>query len=730
MALFDQLVDRVSAALWNLHPAGRPCGSASTSTTARCPTCRPRPWPPAYDRLGRLRGQVAALTGLAPDQELDRAVLLAALDAEVLAGEVADGWRRDPGRYLEALAVEAYLGRDYAPAGLRLEKAATVLQSAPEVLAAARANLRPVIPRPAAERGAEQARGAGGPAGRRRRPSWAAPPAGPRSSGCRRRPMRLPPQLEGLRRTGWRRSGSPSPTRGSRSGRRRVEQMLRAGEMLGRSLDEAAGLAAVGPGGRPSGPRRGGAGRPGRGEAAGTPPDGRVDAVRAAVEEARRFAAGAGLATIPDAGAAGGGRVARCVLAGGSSPRGRTTTRRRGRCCAPERRRAGGGRAPSTTWPWQPPTRDDCCRHSGRRRPPPRRRRRFSSRAFEEGWALYAGESMWEAGYRAAGPAWRRAWLRRALRADCRLVCVPALHRGEMSLEQAEVLFMEQGRCERAAARREAGRAAVDPGCLSAALGRLEILDLRRRWQGRFPGAPVGAFHDVLLSRGGPAPRPARAGGAAVTALPAAYLEQFSEPPGYLEFASTGPVPRRVREAVAGALEAVAAPRASAWEAVADSYDGRPGRHGPAAGGAAPTRSPRSPRPRPASSRWPSACSGTGGNVVVPAHEFPANVYPWLRAAEAGGPEVRLVACPDGRVTAGAARRRRGRRHAGGGGEPGGLRHRLPRRRGRAAGRLRPGRCWWSMPSRAWERWRPAWSRPTCWWPGGRSGCGPAGAAG
>jgi len=130
--------------------------------------------------------------------------------------------------------------------------------------------------------------------------------------------------------------------------------------------------------------------------------------------------------------------------------------------------------------------------------------RRFSSRAFEEGWSLYAGELMWEAGYRAAGPAWRRAWLRRALRADCRLVCVPALHRGEMSIEQAEVLFMELGNCERAVARREAGRAAVDPGCLSAALGRLEILDLRRRWQGRFPGAPLGAFHDVLLSRGAP----------------------------------------------------------------------------------------------------------------------------------------------------------------------------------------------------------------------------------
>jgi len=42
-----------------------------------------------------------------------------------------------------------------------------------------------------------------------------------------------------------------------------------------------------------------------------------------------------------------------------------------------------------------------------------------------------------------------------------------------------------------------------------------------------------------------------------------------------------------------------------------------------------------------------------GGNVVIPSHEFPANVYPWLRVETLGGPEVRLVEIPDRRVTAG-----------------------------------------------------------------------------
>ena len=135
-----------------------------------------------------------------------------------------------------------------------------------------------------------------------------------------------------------------------------------------------------------------------------------------------------------------------------------------------------------------------------------------------------------------------------------------------------------------------------------------------------------------------------------MTALPAAYLEQFSEPPGYLEFASTGPLSRRVREAVSGAMEAVAAPRGSAWEAVADSYTG-------ALAAMARLLAVRpdqvTPVPSTSAGLFQAAFGliGAGGNVVVPAHEFPANLYPWLRAAEAGGPEVRLLDCPDGRVT-------------------------------------------------------------------------------
>jgi len=135
-----------------------------------------------------------------------------------------------------------------------------------------------------------------------------------------------------------------------------------------------------------------------------------------------------------------------------------------------------------------------------------------------------------------------------------------------------------------------------------------------------------------------------------VTGLPGAYLEQFSEPGGYLEFASTGPPSRRVQEAVARAMAAVASPAGSAWEAVADSYS---------AALASLARllgvGPGQVTPVPSTSaglfQVAFGLIGRKGNVVVPSHEFPANLYPWLRAAAAGGPEVRLVDCPDGRVT-------------------------------------------------------------------------------
>lgn len=135
--------------------------------------------------------------------------------------------------------------------------------------------------------------------------------------------------------------------------------------------------------------------------------------------------------------------------------------------------------------------------------------------------------------------------------------------------------------------------------------------------------------------------------------LPAAYLEQFSAPDGYLEFAATGPMSRRVRKAMDALAERLEAKGAADWDEVIEDYeDAR----------AAMARLVET------SSAWVTPVHttseaifqvafglvGAGGNVVIPSNEFPANVYPWLRAAALGGPEVRLVDIPGDRLTPGA----------------------------------------------------------------------------
>ena len=131
--------------------------------------------------------------------------------------------------------------------------------------------------------------------------------------------------------------------------------------------------------------------------------------------------------------------------------------------------------------------------------------------------------------------------------------------------------------------------------------------------------------------------------------LPKEYLDEFTEPPGYLEFASIGPVSRRVRSAIDELMGIVAAPPGSMAQAVLPRYDAA------VAAMAAFMEVPverLAPIPVTSAGLFQVAFGllGMGGNVVVPSHEFPANMYPWLRAADAGGPEVRVIDVPDGRV--------------------------------------------------------------------------------
>ena len=74
-----------------------------------------------------------------------------------------------------------------------------------------------------------------------------------------------------------------------------------------------------------------------------------------------------------------------------------------------------------------------------------------------------------------------------------------------MTLDQAVDFLMKQACLERVSAEREARQAALDPGCLTDELGKLEILKLRedlKRVQGS--AFTLRRFNDRLLENGAP----------------------------------------------------------------------------------------------------------------------------------------------------------------------------------------------------------------------------------
>jgi len=131
------------------------------------------------------------------------------------------------------------------------------------------------------------------------------------------------------------------------------------------------------------------------------------------------------------------------------------------------------------------------------------------------------------------------------------------------------------------------------------------------------------------------------------------YLNEFSEPLGYLDFAAIGPPSRRVRQAVADGYARVSSPDGPVGPSMLGAYEAALGTYGRFLG-VAPELVTAVTNTSTALFHVAFGLAPFGGNIVVPAHEFPANLYPWLRAAGMGGPEVRTVDVPDRRVTAGA----------------------------------------------------------------------------
>lgn len=127
-------------------------------------------------------------------------------------------------------------------------------------------------------------------------------------------------------------------------------------------------------------------------------------------------------------------------------------------------------------------------------------RKIFGCASFSEGWAHYLEELYAQ---RNPDPILSLHQHQLALIRICRYIAGIEMHAKGMTYEQAVELFVNEAYMERVAAEREARRGTADPTYLVYTLGKHEILELRDEYIGR-TGATLKEFHDALLRTGYP----------------------------------------------------------------------------------------------------------------------------------------------------------------------------------------------------------------------------------
>ncbi len=141
----------------------------------------------------------------------------------------------------------------------------------------------------------------------------------------------------------------------------------------------------------------------------------------------------------------------------------------------------------------------------------------FGSYAFVEGWAHYTEKMVIDEGYgrsksdtpteeevkRAA--KYRMAQADEALLRLCRLCVSIKMHTQGMTVDEATKFFQENCYYEEKPSRVEAMRGTYDPGYLNYALGKLQILKLRKDYEAQEGSAfSLKKFHDEMLKHGMP----------------------------------------------------------------------------------------------------------------------------------------------------------------------------------------------------------------------------------
>ena len=141
----------------------------------------------------------------------------------------------------------------------------------------------------------------------------------------------------------------------------------------------------------------------------------------------------------------------------------------------------------------------------------------FGSYAFVEGWAHYTEKMMLDEGFgRSENPEptpeeaqraakYRLAQSSEALLRLCRLLASVQMHTQGMSVDEATKFFVDNCYYEEKPARQEAMRGTYDPGYLNYTLGKLQMLKLREDYKTQEgENFSLKKFHDEVLKHGMP----------------------------------------------------------------------------------------------------------------------------------------------------------------------------------------------------------------------------------
>jgi len=471
-------------------------------------------------------------TALTLDERVDRRILLGIIDGWLLEQQTLANWRRNPMQYASALAdgIHDLLTKESAPAPMRMRYIIAKLRAAPNLIAAARANIQNP-PRLFAERGAAMMRGGAEMLGKDLDLAFAAEPNARLRDSLRRAADAVIPLVNAYA-TYLERDMAPRATGDFAIGAAALARRYRAEEMIDTPLDQ---LVAIGERElrAQQAAFRAAAERlaPGKDPVATwvsvrrihPPMGGVVAATQAIVDSLTSFVSSRGIASVP--------RGERVIVAPAlpfdlgfasmhASPplepkpvksvfyitdaRPDMPAQQREEWLERYNYASLSNTAAHEAMPghWL---------HSTYMRKTPGKIRRIwiglnpfpQPSSGQDGWAHYAEQLVLDEGYDNNDPRLRLAQLSDALTRICRLLSGIKVHTKAWMLADAQRCFEQEAYVAAPAAKREAERAAYDPTYGGYFLGKRAILKLRTDYAARLGSKfNLRDFHERFMTNG------------------------------------------------------------------------------------------------------------------------------------------------------------------------------------------------------------------------------------